>query len=289
MRCFNGAATFRSRNDRVGARQHRRSHRFNGAATFRSRNAHGRRLDVRLAHLASMGPRPFGRGMAVRRRLTARRQAASMGPRPFGRGMIWNPDAASSDEIASMGPRPFGRGMFKVQAVNKSALWASMGPRPFGRGMRQPFRLRVSSIRLQWGRDLSVAECARHVAFGQHRGRFNGAATFRSRNADALGAAIWPQGPASMGPRPFGRGMSISFLLRREIVCCFNGAATFRSRNVWPRRPLRTRCMALQWGRDLSVAECIHAVWPHGLRACFNGAATFRSRNVWQRLPRLSG
>ena len=107
---------------------------------------------------------------------------------------------------------------------------------------------------LQWGRDLSVAECmtvghlqivARNASMGPRpfgRGMdaldlglatipgFNGAATFRSRNAAA--APERRPGPvASMGPRPFGRGM------KNQLI----GSIT---------KPM------LQWGRDLSVAEC---------------------------------
>ena len=82
---------------------------------------------------------------------------------------------------------------------------------------------------LQWGRDLSVAECFRLPACLNTKRSFNGAATFRSRNVVARreqGAG----GAASMGPRPFGRGMM-----------------TLDAR--WKKR------LKLQWGRDLSVAE----------------------------------
>ena len=59
---------------------------------------------------------------------------------------------------ASMGPRPFGRGRLQPgQSLSRSG-GASMGPRPFGRGRRLTAGEFEAWARLQWGRDLSVAE-----------------------------------------------------------------------------------------------------------------------------------
>ena len=60
----------------------------------------------------------------------------------------------------------------------------------------------------------------------------------------------------------------------------FNGAATFRSRKGAPSARRGRGRRALQWGRDLSVAEgrWAHTLVEHTRR--FNGAATFRSRKV---------
>ena len=152
-----------------------------------------------------------------------------------------------------------------------------MGPRPFGRG-RRPGTGGSPPLR-----------------------GFNGAATFRSRKAEQVGARKrftrglqWgrdlsvaegpkagPIGPApyfaSMGPRPFGRGRQI-----------WRGIATPSGRASMGPRPFgRGRLpdytalipwTSLQWGRDLSVAEGVWrgAHWRENMS--FNGAATFRSR-----------
>ena len=88
---------------------------FNGAATFRSRNDILSRMYFPV-ECASMGPRPFGRGMGDQGHPRTRRIfQASMGPRPFGRGMLQPPNPAEPTPWASMGPRPFGRGMHGAQ------------------------------------------------------------------------------------------------------------------------------------------------------------------------------
>ena len=132
----------------------------------------------------------------------------------------------------------------------------------------------------------------------------------------------------SMGPRPFGRGRPIfasrptragtrfngaaTFRSRKDRLILatsglgagFNGAATFRSRKAASLPARSADANALQWGRDLSVAEgppwwigsasTARLQWgrdlsvaegprPRGrgpIEAGFNGAATFRSRKV---------
>ena len=59
-----------------------------------------------------------------------------------------------------------------------------------------------------------------------------------------------------MGPRPFGRGMFWLCPKTFGANVSFNGAATFRSRNAAPPCTHYDRHRWLQWGRDLSVAEC---------------------------------
>ena len=108
-----------------------------------------------------------------------------------------------------------------------------MGPRPFGRGRGGQGAAPVSrKVKLQWGRDLSVAEGAWRPRANNHLRRgFNGAATFRSRKAKTWSACS--AGPrASMGPRPFGRGRNVLIGRRARPPHGFNGAATFRSRKV---------------------------------------------------------
>ena len=137
-----------------------------------------------------------------------------------------------------------------------SAMYrASMGPRPFGRGMT---RLEISISCPLRGFNGAATFRSRNVTFGDVKRisakRFNGAATFRSRNVEShgdgevsaarlqwgrdLSVAEWQvAGPnaararASMGPRPFGRGMSSLRCPSLPHMSRFNGAATFRSRN----------------------------------------------------------
>ena len=156
---------------------------------------------------------------------------------------------------------------------------------------------------LQWGRDLSVADTRgnEHQLRGEE-GASMGPRPF-SRGHDK-NPSLWKQAPeASMGPRPFSRGHQTPHRRRSTYRAasmgprpfsrghahrtaspssrspCFNGAATFQSRThpdavvIWP------RLTALQWGRDLSVADTRR---PRGIgnaaRDSFNGAATFQSR-----------
>ncbi len=107
-----------------------------------------------------------------------------------------------------MGPRRFRRGCSDYGCVCAFVSTASMGPRRFRRGCAQERRPEgLLDFRLQWGRDVSVAD----VGDG------------------TVEACV--DGVASMGPRRFRRGCRARFGLGRPIGSwCFNGAATFPSR-----------------------------------------------------------
>ena len=181
-----------------------------------------------------MGPRPFGRGRTAKLADLAEFLKASMGPRPFGRGRREAKTAARSGLTASMGPRPFGRGRLPLNPRKPCLL----PPLQWGRdlsvaegGYLSPHA--IAHWSLQWGRDLSVAEGVQilvRVRLGLPR--FNGAATFRSRKVRSH-AKAGRCAMASMGPRPFGRGRSISRNSANGRLKRFNGAATFRSRKGW--------------------------------------------------------
>ena len=129
-----------------------------------------------------------------------------MGPQPFGCGRLTELEVDVSDKIASMGPQPFGCGRMTVPQCAQGRSRSFNGA--------ATFRLRKASIpdsiadlatRLQWGRNLSVAEGACHSLPRSRTWCFNGAATFRLRKGQVLdrgGRRI----PASMGPQPFGCG-----------------------------------------------------------------------------------
>ena len=126
------------------------------------------------------------------------------------------------------------------------------------------FRLRKVTVggavsrrcKLQWGRNLSVAEGSRPPHSDERRNSLQW-----GRNLSvAEGAARCPAGScqvdASMGPQPFGCG-------RRSQP----------SAPAW--------CKPLQWGRNLSVAEGgLSGGAYRSRRRRFNGAATFRLRKV---------
>ena len=88
----------------------------------------------------------------------------------------------------------------------------------------------LNYVMLQWGRNLSVAEGSGDRALACTPARFNGAATFRLRKGHQAMAGSW-----------------------RAI--CFNGAATFRLRKGHAGGTSRGASKSLQWGRNLSVAE----------------------------------
>ena len=108
---------------------------------------------------------------------------------------------------------------------------ASMEPRSFDRGnTRTGTAATTANSKLQWSRDLSIAETARSCAVSLAQGCFNGAAIFRSRKQYHSGTSTRGDS-ASMEPRSFDRGN----LVLTEMT---NGAAAL-----------------LQWSRDLSIAE----------------------------------
>ena len=227
---------------------------FNGAATFQSRKPKACAAVARTGG-ASMGPRPFSRGNR-RYALGAHHVApASMGPRPFSRGNRGSALSRSRcPHHASMGPRPFSRGnpltkmidRFKIPRFNGAATFQSRKPAAADRGWS------VRS-RLQWGRDLSVAETPAPPRPSSVILGFNGAATFQSRKRG-------PGRHSRPGRRvlQWGRDLSVAETKdRRDGRGCrasFNGAATFQSRKP--------------------TARCIRTFSD----SCFNGAATFQSR-----------
>ena len=87
-----------------------------------------------------------------------------------------------------------------------------------------------------------------------------------------------------MGPRPFSRGdrPSSSRASRMSVIMASMGPRPFsRGDSAVMTAEFETAARALQWGRDLSVAETWSTevvVRRTGIDRCFNGAATFQSR-----------
>ena len=203
---------------------------FNGAATGWPRNAWGVVFSA-IAPVASMGPRPDGRGTqgAVRR-------DHSVCLLQWGR-----------DRMAAERALEFAQG---------TGCDASMGPRPDGRGTSVRALTSTPSALLQWGRDRMAAERFDPFTANADNVRFNGAATGWPRNA--MAGRVWIQGrPASMGPRPDGRGTA-------------------------PAPAAPSAPSMLQWGRDRMAAERLPpAAAALATRPCFNGAATGWPRNAY--------
>ncbi len=85
------------------------------------------------------------------------------------------------------GAATFPSRMLKTGGRCGGLLVASMGPRRFRRGCRKADSQTTSHGKLQWGRDVSVADVARLFGcIGELSQRFNGAATFPSRMSLAL-------------------------------------------------------------------------------------------------------
>ena len=155
---FNRAATFPSRMPATTTATARRAPCFNRAATFPSRmhTPALRLVDWRVR--ASIGPRRFRRGCERRAAKAAQGLCASIGPRRFRRGCIMRNRNVAPLRLASIGPRRFRRGCLLSEAQGNPV-----------------------QLKLQLGRDVSVAD-ADDLGLGSHlRGRFNRAATFPSR------------------------------------------------------------------------------------------------------------
>ena len=133
-----------------------------------------------------------------------------MGPRPFSRGHPWIDGYHEGRHYASMGPRPFSRGHWMgVFESNKDTPGFNGAATFQSRTPAARIALAPTCWRLQWGRDLSVADTRVHVeTIGVDRLGFNGAATFQSRT---LVRRLHKRDEvvASMGPRPFSRGHSL--------------------------------------------------------------------------------
>ena len=130
-----------------------------------------------------------------------------------------------------MGPRPFSRG--KRNRSILLSIWreASMGPRPFSRG-KAGVREDLGEVR---GASMGPRPFSRGKGYNLYRHR--------------------QEFPASMGPRPFSRGKKLRQCGRQALLRRFNGAATFQSRKGLILQSAPVVQLALQWGRDLSVAE----------------------------------
>ena len=275
---FNGAATFRLRKAaRPQALKPNAKPASMGPQPFgcgRDKFAHAGRLNRALQWgrnlsvaegvgavpaLYAGGLLQWGRNLSVAEgrplHLSHDRAAASMGPQPFGCGRALEPSDPACRRQASMGPQPFGCGRVKVRNVELDNRHASMGPQPFGCGRQaQPVYHRQARGCFNGAATFRLRKaCGITICQGRLK-CFNGAATFRLRKVRFQNGSAYSD-EASMGPQPFGCGRGRRRWGRRPRGRGFNGAATFRLRKADGRRTFNDNHRALQWGRNLSVAE----------------------------------
>ena len=161
---------------------------------------------------------------------TRGRPTASMGPRPCGRGRKYVRAVRGQAERASMGPRPCGRGrkdgfprfrvIVKLQWGHGLAVdgnrphQTSTGPSCFnGATALRPWTVRPPaapprvSRPLQWGHGLAAVDgyCRLRHEPAPPRS-FNGATALRPWTGRTGAWCTAHERPASMGPRPCGRG-----------------------------------------------------------------------------------
>ena len=156
-----------------------------------------------------------------------------------------------------------------------------MGPQPFGCGRGGILiGADIEGDRLQWGRNLSVAEGCRRGPRAPGDDRFNGAATFRLRRDVFSAGAWWAAARASMGPQPFGCGRSVGVGARHDGAPASMGPQPFGCGRQRLIAKMELAVDRLQWGRNLSVAEGSGRGCGIAENLCFNGAATFRLRKA---------
>ena len=214
---------------------------------------------------ASMGPQPSSRGNQTRERRRSvewRKSGASMGPQPSSRGNA-SPSATASLQTLSS--------------------YASMGPQPSSRGNCPKSRVGEPSRadQLQWGRNLPVAEIAKHTATPTRSERHSMGPQPSSRGNARI---LWRARRASMGPQPSSRGNQWADDKWTEAVIADRlqwgrNLPVAEIVDITPLSGCHTKLLELQWGRNLPVAEiCLSRNIAKRSKASFNGAATFQSR-----------
>ncbi len=112
----------------------------------------------------------------------------------------------------------------------------------------------VTPYKLQWGRDVIVADGRPDTASCRRAASFNGAATLSSRMGERAQGRVF-LGDASMGPRRYRRGWSAAGGTSHITALGFNGAATLSSRMDVAGDEIEPYFLLLQWGRDVIVAD----------------------------------
>ena len=233
-------------------------HSFNGATALRPWTD-DRQYGCGRRHVASMGPRPCGRGRRRPARDEHRPEHASMGPRPCGRGRYIPPMCGGAHEQLQWGhglaavdgrtPRPRSNATTCFNGATALRPWTAAAPCTCR-----------SSAGLQWGHGLAAVDGTEPEPEPPTTWCFNGATALRpwtdrrqgadqARRPASMGprpcgrgrAGMWRQTPgcwaASMGPRPCGRGRSNPARASASVWRGFNGATALRPWTAVRARP----------------------------------------------------
>ena len=276
---------------------------FNGAATFRLRKGKGgtRR---RVCGRPSMGPQPFGCGRGNCPTCQGKFPPSFNGAATFRLRKAGQHDRARRRARPSMGPQPFGCGRRRLGRRRRRARRPSMGPQPFGcgrgssarqgSGRRRPFngaatfrlrkarprrRLPLWLFRLQWGRNLSVAEGPDCRACGQA-----GCHLQWGRNLSVAEGCECDHPADRHEPLQWGRNLSVAEGKTTgrtpPRTLSFNGAATFRLRKEGGGRRPGQRPSTFNGAATFRLRKANATCRRTAGRTTFNGAATFRLRKV---------
>ena len=244
-----------------------------------------------------MGPRPDGRG----RRLKSGELAHVYYGLQWGRGrMAAEGRACLASSLALLGFNGAAAGWPRKENQLREFRYSVSGFNGAAAGWPRKVRAtqssRASYGRLQWGRGRMAAEGGLVGGSGSGRPGFNGAAAGWPRKAPRGACPAWPA-PASMGPRPDGRGRHMKGAGDDEG---YEELQWGRGRMAAEGRRRRRRIAGrpeLQWGRgrmaaegrsrELLVKHIVQLQWGRGRMAaegapprnactrawCFNGAA----------------
>ncbi len=180
---------------------------------------------------------------------------ASMGPRLDSRGNGRTARASGAAFPASMGPRLDSRGNPRSSPYSGSGDGASMGPRLDSRGNRAAcISELLRQMRLQWGRDLIVAETPASRSCRTTNGRLQWGRDLIVAETALLIRTISDFDGASMGPRLDSRGNLFRFRFRQRGYGASMGPRLDSRGNRFMSAAICTGS-PLQWGRDLIVAE----------------------------------
>ena len=204
---------------------------------------------------ASMGPRPFGRG----RRSSVRRPSRTS-PSFNGAATFRPRKGLAHSRPNSRRPRFNGAATFRPRKAAGRPARRAMPQLQWGRdlsaaeGRVAPMR-QVYAVQLQWGRDLSAAEGAYGAAvLGLDMPASMGPRPFGRGRCCTMSMGT-SAASASMGPRPFGRGRTGGGSPHGGHAVASMGPRPFGRGRIDIETAINGAIKKLQWGRDLSAAE----------------------------------
>ncbi len=155
-----------------------------------------------------------------------------------------------------------------------------MGPRLGSRGKAQNLgQVAEFLLKLQWGRDLEVAESNACHKEARHNDRLQWGRDLEvAERGDATRPKEMSYCQASMGPRLGSRGKTQGPQRQISIPRCFNGAATWKSRKDELARIAGVDADGFNGAATWKSRKEPRSAFLCRLDPCFNGAATWKSR-----------